>query len=129
MTTQKPALEIKTKQLQITAKRTTNILDKGDEESIERHLATLRTIISDVEKLRLDVEVEKLAAEEDTSEWENDINGKIALADESVRATKTWLNDNQKRRNALEREEKIRFEVELHEVKLKRQAELDNINK
>ena len=129
MTTQKPALEIKTKQLQITAKRTTNILDKGDEESIERHLATLRTIISDVEKLRLDVEVEKLAAEEDTREWENDINGKIALADESVRATKAWLNDNQKRRNALEREEKIRFEVELHEVKLKRQAELDNINK
>ena len=96
MTTQKPALEIKTKQLQITAKRTTNILDKGDEESIERHLATLRTIISDVEKLRLDVKVEKLAAEEDTSEWENDINGKIALADESVRATKVWLNDNQK---------------------------------
>ena len=29
----------------------------------------------------------------------------------------------------MEREEKIRFEVELHEVKLKRQAELDNINK
>ena len=70
-----------------------------------------------------------MAAKEDTSEWENDINGKIALADESVRATKAWLNDNQKRRNALEREEKIRFEVELHEVKLKRQAELDNINK
>ena len=42
MTTQKPALEIKTKQLQITAKSTTNILDKGDEESIERHLATLQ---------------------------------------------------------------------------------------
>ena len=76
MTTQKPALEIKTKQLQITAKCTTNMLDKGDEESIERHLATLRTIISDVEKLRLDVEVEKLVAEEDTSEWECDVNGK-----------------------------------------------------
>ena len=29
----------------------------------------------------------------------------------------------------MEREEKIRCEVELHEVKLKQQAELDNINK
>ena len=68
MATQKPALEIKTKQLQITAKCRMNILDKGDEESIELHLATLRTIIGDVEKLRLAVEIEKLAAEEDTSE-------------------------------------------------------------
>ena len=51
------ALDTKTKLLYITVKRTTNILDKGDEESIECHLATLRTIISDVEKLRFAVEV------------------------------------------------------------------------
>ena len=125
MATNKSTLNTKTKQLQITVKRTADILDKGEEESIERHLATLRTIISDVEKLRLAVEVEKIAAEEDTGEWENDINGEIARADDSVRATKAWLNDNQKRRNALEREEKLEFEVRLHETKLKMQAELE----
>ena len=84
MSTQMSVLEIKTKYLQITKKRTTNILDKGDEESIERHLAMLRTIISDVEKLRLEVEVEKLATEEDTREGERDTNEKIARADKRV---------------------------------------------
>ncbi len=56
--------------------------------------------------------------------WENNINREIAQADDSVRAMKAWLNDNQKRRNALEREEKLEFEVRLHETKLKMQAEL-----
>ena len=129
MATNQSALETKTKQLQITVKRTTNILDKGDEESIERHLTTLRTIISDVEKLRLAVEVEKIAADEDTSEWENIINGEITQADNCVRATKAWLSDNKKKQNVLELEEKLQFEVKLHETKLKMQAELEQNTK
>ena len=48
----------------------------------------------------------------------------IAQADDGVRATKAWLDNNQKKRNALEREEKLKFEVRLHETKLKMQAEL-----
>ena len=62
MATNNSALGNKTKQLQITVKRTGDILDKGDEESIERHLTTLRTITREVEELRLAVEVEKIAA-------------------------------------------------------------------
>ena len=99
MVTNQSALGTKRKQLQITVKRMASILDQGDEESIERHLTTLRTIISDVEKLRLAVEVEKIATEEDTSEWENVINGEITQADNCVRATNAWLNDNQKKQN------------------------------
>ena len=90
MATNQSALETKTKQLQITVKSTTNILDKGDEESIERHLTTLRTIISDVEKLRLAVEVEKIAADEDTSEWENVINGEIRNTGVPVYQSAFW---------------------------------------
>jgi hypothetical protein len=129
MATNNSALGNKTKQLQITVKRTGDILDKGDEESIERHLTTLRTITREVEELRLAVEVEKIAAEEDTGEWENEINMEIARADDGVRATKAWLDNNQKKRNALEREEKLEFEVRLHETKLKMQAELEQNTK
>ena len=92
-------------------------------------MTTLRTIISDVEKLRLAVEVEKIAAEEDTSEWENVINGEVTQADNCVRAAKAWLNDNQKKQNGLEQEEKLQFEVKLYETKLKMQAELEQNTK
>ncbi len=59
MATNKSALDTKTKQLQITVTCMAIFWDKGNEESIECHLATLRTIISNVEKLCLAVEVEK----------------------------------------------------------------------
>ena len=63
------ALKTKITQLQITAKRADGVLAKADDESIARHQATLRTVINDVDNLRLTVEAEKIAAKEDTTEW------------------------------------------------------------
>jgi hypothetical protein len=52
-------LKTKLVQLQLTTKRTEGILAKSDEESITRHLGTLRTVVSEVDKLRLTVEGKK----------------------------------------------------------------------
>ena len=119
-------LETKLTQLQITSKRTDGIVQNGDEESIKRHQKTLKTIINDVETLRLAVESEKIVAKEDTTAWETGIQEGIAHADRSVNTTKDWLNERKKEQSTLEREEQIQFEVRLHETKLKLQAELES---
>ena len=91
------ALETKILQLEITSKRTDRILTKCNEESITRHQGTLRTIISEVEKLRITVEAEKIEKKEDTDEWSEGIDAKIHEADSNVRLTKEWLAENKKK--------------------------------
>lgn len=116
-------LETKLVQLQLTTKRTDGILAKSDEEPIARQLGTLRTVIGEVDKLRLTVEAEKIGRKEDTTEWSADIDIKISVADDHVRLTKEWLAENKRRLEEIEKEEKIKFEVKLHETKVKLQNE------
>ena len=99
-------LETKISQLQITSKRTDGILTKCDEESITRHQGTLRTIISEVEKLRITVEAEKIEKKEDTDEWSEGIDAKIREADSHVRLTKEWLAEDKKKAGDIEKEER-----------------------
>lgn len=117
------ALETKLIQLQLTTKRTDGILAKTDEESISRHQTNLRMVIGEVDKLRLTVEAEKIAAKEDTTEWNVEIDAKISEADAHVRKTKEWLAENKRKLAEIENEEKMQFEVKLYETKLKLQNE------
>ena len=123
------ALETKLVQLQITIKRTDGVLAKADEENIARHQATLRAVTSEVDNLRLAVEAKKIAAKEDITEWNVDINNKLEQADGDVRATKRWLEESKRKQETIEREEKIQFEVKLLETKLKLQAEHETVTK
>ena len=75
------ALETKLIQLQLTTKRTDRILAKTHEESTSQHQTNLRMVIGQVDKLRLTVEAEKIAAKEDTTEWNVQIDAKISEAD------------------------------------------------
>lgn len=117
-------LETKLTQLRITTERTHEILEKVEEEAITRHQTVLRTIVNDVENLRLAVEAEKIAEKEDLTEWSAEIN-KLADADSHIRATKQWLEDNRRKQQTAEREEKLQFEMKLMETKLKLQAEYE----
>ena len=117
------ALETKISQLQITSKRTDRILTKCDEESITRHQGTLQTIISEVEKLRITVEAEKIEKKENTDEWSEGIDTKIHEADGHVRLTKEWLAENKRKAEDIDKEQKIQFEVKLDETKVKLQNE------
>ncbi|CAB4045453.1 Hypothetical predicted protein, partial [Paramuricea clavata] len=117
------ALETKLFQLQLTTKRTDGILAKSEEEPIARHQGTLRTVIGEVDKLRLTVEAEKLGRKEDTTEWSEEIDTKISEADSHVRLTKEWLAENKRKLEEMENDKKIKFEVKLHETKVKLQDE------
>ena len=110
-------------QLQLTTKRTDGILAKSEEEPIARHQGTLRTVIGEVDQLRLTVEAEKLGRKEDTTEWSEEIDTKISEADSHVRLTKEWLAEHKRKLEEVEKEEKIKFEVKLHETKVKLQDE------
>ena len=115
------ALETKLIQLQLTTKRTDRILAKTHEESISQHQTNFRMVIGQVDKLRLTVEAEKIAAKEDTTEWNVQIDAKISEADAHVRKTKEWLAENKSKLVEIENEEKMQFEVKLYETKLKLQ--------
>ncbi|XP_028414393.1 uncharacterized protein LOC114537543 [Dendronephthya gigantea] len=117
------ALETKLVQLQLTTKRTDGILAKSEEEPITRHQGTLRTVVREIETLRLKVEAEKLSRKEDTTEWSEEIDAKISEADGHVRLTKDWLAENKRKLEEIEKEERIKFEVRLHETKVKLQEE------
>jgi hypothetical protein len=91
------ALETKLVQLQLTTKRTDGILAKAEEEPIARHQGTLRTVIGEVDKLRLTVEAEKLGRKEDITKWNEEIDIKISEADSHVRLTKEWLAENKRK--------------------------------
>jgi hypothetical protein len=97
-------------------------LSKSNEESITRHQTTLRSVLREVEGLRLTVEAEKVSRKEDTAEWSSGIETKLNAADEHVRLMKEWLTDNKRKLEEIERERKLQFEVKLHGTKMKLQV-------
>ena len=52
------------------------------------------------------------------------IEAEMAKADKRVENLKEWLKDQNTKRKIQEREEQLKFEVKLHETKIKLQAEL-----
>ena len=79
--------------------------------------------------MRLTVQAKKIAAKEDMTEWNVDINNKLEQADGDVRATKRWLEESKRKQETIEREEKIQFEVKLLETNPKLQAEDETVTR
>ena len=117
------ALETKLIQLKLAMERTDGVLAKSSEESIARHQTTLRNVIAEVDKLHLTVEAEKVGRKEDTTEWSKQIETKLNEADGHVQLTKEWLAANKRKLEEIERNEKLQFEVKLHETKMKLHVE------
>ncbi len=121
-------LKTKLTQLNRTTKRTTSILDSAQSEAIERHQKTLKTVINDVDQLRIEIEAYKITNEVTDKEldaWNTNIASQIAEADQSVESLKGWLNNRKTEREIHEREEQIKFEVKLQETKAKFKDELE----
>ncbi len=121
-------LKTKLTQLNRTTKRTRSILDSAQSEAIERHKKTLKTVINDVDQLRIEIEVYKITNEvtdEELDAWNTNIASQIAEADQSVESLKGWLNNRKTKREIHEREEQIKFEVKLQETKAEFKDELE----
>jgi hypothetical protein len=75
--------KLKTKliQLNITTNRTKSIVDNGQAEAIERHQKTLRTVINEVDQLRIEIKAHKITEQvkdEDLDAWNANIVTQIA---------------------------------------------------
>ena len=120
-------LKVKLAQLQLTTKRTDNIIASGKHEAIQRQCQTLSTISNEINVMRITVEAEKIGMKvgvEEIVEWNNDIETKLDEADKEIEKAHKWIGDYKKKAEAEAQEEELKFQEKLHQTKLKYEAEL-----
>ena len=117
-------LETKLKQLERTEDKTSDVLKSGKRSAVSRHLTNLLT---EVDNARRAFEAEKIAAkvsDEEINAWNDGIMAKIEVADGQIENLEEWLARLKMEVENQEREEKMQFEIKLHESKLKLQEDL-----
>ena len=127
MATSEATLQTKLIQLQITVGRTKNILETRNQEAIERHQKALKVIIAEAEQCKMAEEAKKIAEKQDLteiSEWNTEIELKIASADHEINRLKKWCDDNNRERDERQKKQELDFERQLFETRLKFQTEL-----
>ena len=120
-------LQTKLTQLEIHAKRMEQVLDSGSVEAIERHKGALKTTISEADELKRTLEALKIEAKEDlgdVSTWNSEIDLQLMKADEEVEKLRKWLEDRRRQEETTAREDQLKFEMKLHEQKMKLQTSL-----
>ena len=119
-------LKVKLAQLQLTTKRTDNIIASDKHEAIQRQCQTLSTISNEINVMRITVEAEKIGMKvgvEEIVEWNNDIETKLDEADKEIEKARKWIGDYKKKAEAEAQEEELKFQEKLHQTKLKYEAE------
>ncbi|XP_028419027.1 uncharacterized protein LOC114544609 [Dendronephthya gigantea] len=135
-----PEAELGTKiiQLQRAIEKSDQVLKTEKKRVILRHIECLKETISKVNKLRISVEATKIAAKiksEEIDNWNQDIESKLEEADSRTDLLEEWLHyqdaEVEKRQleskaiqEDIEREKRLKFELKLHEAKVKLQNEI-----
>ncbi|KAK2561783.1 hypothetical protein P5673_015168 [Acropora cervicornis] len=89
-------LDIKIMQLDITMAKTNVVLDAGTREAIERQLSTLKSITTEIARMRIEVEAKKLVAKEtmtDIEKWNTQLDPKLGEADNEVSKVWKWFDE------------------------------------
>ena len=88
-------LEIKVTQLEMSIGKTNTIVEAGKPEAIERHISTLRSLTTGINRMRLEVEATKLGAKEEIADieaWNSGIDAQLEKADCEVDKISTWID-------------------------------------
>ena len=120
-------LQTKLTQLGRAGDKTDKVLKTGKEQAIRRHVETLKETLKEVSKWQRTVEAKQITANEDAEEidkWSDGVESKMEEADQKINILEEWLNDTEAKREDQERKERMNFEIQLHEAKMKLQAEL-----
>ena len=120
-------MEIKVTQLDMAVDKTNAVLHGGKNEAIDRHNSSLKYISSEINHMRLNLEVSKLAAKEEMTaieEWNMWLNAKLEKANSDVAKVRKWLDDRKREEESNAQEQKPYFQQKLHETKLEMQTEL-----
>lgn len=125
MDASKGKLDIKLMQLKLAVEKTASVLEKANQEAIERHLKALKVVTSEVDEQKRAVEeiqiAEKIEVEEIT-QWSASVEEKVEAADIEVARIKQWLDGKTAEKEAAEREGKMQFEMKLHQLRLESQS-------
>lgn len=116
-------LDIKVTQLKMSIGKTNTIVEAGKAEAIERHLSTLRSLTTEINRMRLEVEASKLAAKveiADIEAWNSGIDAQLEKADYEVDKIRTWVDDRKREAEAVVKQEELKF----HKAKIQMQAEI-----
>ncbi|CAB3997491.1 Hypothetical predicted protein, partial [Paramuricea clavata] len=118
--------DVKLKQLLLTYKRTDSVLDSNKDTAIKRQLEALKALTNEVETSRRGVEalkIEQKVNEDEVATRNSQVETELEKADDDVKRLEKWQDDCklEKERNAFE--EKLKYELKLHETKLKLESE------
>lgn len=125
-------LQTKVTQLETHAKRTEQVLSLGSVEAIERHLGALRPTITEADNLKRSLEALKIAAKVDLTQigtWNSEVDLQLMKAEEEVGRLRKWFEDRKRQEEITAHEDQIKFEMELHERKIKLQTDLMQENR
>ncbi len=119
-----PETKLKTKlvQLQMTMSRAENVLKTESLQAIERQQTSLKTITTEIDLLKSEVEAKKITDKENP--WIGEIDKELSKADVEVPRLQQWqdtvLGDEKQR----QQEEQLQHERELYETKIKMKSAL-----
>ncbi len=133
------ALQTKLVQLGRVTEKNDQVLESEKKRVIARHVESLKETIPKVNKLRISVEATQIATETSKDEidtWNHSMETAMEKADGKVELLEEWLEDldAKKERKQLEekavredmkREKRLKFELKLHEAKMKLQSEIN----
>ena len=133
--------ELQTKLVQLgrVTEKSDQVLESEKKRVIARHVESLKETISEVNKLRISVEATKISTETSKDEidtWSHNIETAMEEADGKVELLEEWLEDLDAKkerkqleekavREDIEREKRLKFELKLHEAKVKLQSEIN----
>ena len=120
-------LKTKLKQLERTEEKTDGVFKGGKRSAIERQLLNLKELITEVDNARRALEALKIEAkisDGEISDWNDIISAELEEADSHIQNVEEWLALRKLEAEKQEREDKMPFEIKLHETKLKLQENL-----
>ena len=120
-------LKTKLKQLEGAEEKADQALKGEKQYAIQRQLTNLKELVTEVDSARRTVEALKIEAkvnDGDISDWNDAITEKIEEADDHIENLEEWLANRKMEAEKQERGEKMKFEIKLHETKLKLQEDL-----
>ena len=115
-------LETEFQLLQLTRKKTTSIVDKGNLDKILRHKETLKKVVASIEELKVQIEKAKLEASEtieDVEKWGAKIEERIDEADLEISGLTHYLEEAATRAEDEKREKKEALLAQEREEELK----------
>ncbi len=124
-----PETKLKTKlvQLQMTVSRTEKVLKTESLQATERQQTSLKTITTEIDLLKSEVEAKKITDEENPDEietWIGEIDKELSKADVEVQRLQQWQDTVLRDEKQRQREEQLQHERELYETKIKMKSAL-----